>query len=493
MPVVRRIPDNKRRSRTGCIPCRRRRRKCDEQRPQCGSCIGRNVTCEFKEWTFVPGVRSSLRKDGSVQGDNGDDADSSLPIQDSLLSFVESSPAPAEPVFESPVASTARIERLESIHNTTTDVPQPIPSNNNHHQHDGNQIPTPSRWNETVLSEQNSSERQTAMLRFRYQIVPWLDSNAPRSTFGPKIMTLATEKSTIMDIIIWVAMRRSRKTSNSASHESDSHLVQQFQHRLSLEDAFIADVGRSLLALGNFFYTGPSEWANLHSDCVDVRERCQFFESQEEPLKTLDRFHFKTELAASIITTKSPSLQSLPLMNDTFLTSALTPPSIYDDCLTHLAACCHLIHDEIIPLFKRDLDHATSTNTPFTADVYSSAIAVQANLAIHFSALLLLSYKPRLVKLSSIPHRLASRSWHAQKLAKLALWNNFSDQWDPVVVATVVRIARDMTYPSQQEALLSCFQRIGDATKIPLQTEIADLQHFWSSSRHSSAPTNTHP
>ncbi|KAL5593420.1 hypothetical protein FOBRF1_012522 [Fusarium oxysporum] len=537
MPVVRRIPDNKRRSRTGCIPCRRRRRKCDEQRPQCGSCIGRNVTCEFKEWTFVPGVRSSLRKDGSVQGDNGDDADSSLPIQDSLLSFVESSPAPAEPVFESPIASTARIERFESIHNTTTDVPQPIPSNNNHRQHDGNQIPTPSRWNETVLSEQNSSERQTAMLRFRYQIVPWLDSNAPRSTFGPKIMTLATEKSTIMDIIIWVAMRRSRKSSNSASHESDSHLVQQFQDRLSLEDAFIADVGRSLLALGNFFYTGPSDWANLYSDCVDVRERCQFFESQEEPLKTLDRFHFKTELAASIITTKSLSLQSLPLMNDTFLTSALTPPSIYDDCLTHLAACCHLIHDEIIPLFNgivpaqspthesyslvwstwsklwarcvqwfRDrppdmipllespeVDHATSTNTPFIADVYSSAIAVQANLAIHFSALLLLSYKPRLVKLSSIPHRLASRSWHAQKLAKLALWNNFSDQWDPVVVATVVRIARDMTYPSQQEALLSCFQRIGDATKIPLQSEIADLQQFWSSSRHSSAPTNTHP
>ncbi|KAF5722320.1 hypothetical protein FMUND_2831 [Fusarium mundagurra] len=192
-----------------------------------------------------------------------------------LLSFVDSSPAPAEPVFESPIASTARTERLESIHNSTTDVPQPIPPTNTHHQHDGNQIPTPSRWNETVLSEQNSSERQTAMLRFRYQIVPWLDSNAPRSTFGPKIMTLAAEKSTIMDIIIWVAMRRSGRSSSSTSHEGDTHLVQQFQHRLSLEDAFIANIGRSLLAL-------------------DVRERCQFFESQEEPLKTLDRFHFKT-------------------------------------------------------------------------------------------------------------------------------------------------------------------------------------------------------
>lgn len=101
-------------------------------------------------------------------------------------------------------------------------------------------------------------------------------------------------------------------------------------------------------------------------------------------------------------------------MNDTFLTSALTLPSIYDDCLAHLAACCHLIHDEIIPLFNGiapaqspthepyslvwatwsklwarcvqwfhdrppdmipllespEVDHAASTNTPFTAETY---------------------------------------------------------------------------------------------------------------------------
>jgi hypothetical protein len=148
----------------------------------------------------------------------------------------------------------------------------------------------------------------------------------------------------------------------------------------------------------------------------------------------------------------------------------------------------------MVPLLESpEVDaHAATANSPFTADVYSSAIAVQANLTVHYSSLLLLSYKPRLVKLSSTPHRLVSKSWHAQKLAKLALWNNFPDQWDPVVVATVVRIARDMTYSSQQEALLSCFQRIGDATKIPLQREIADLQQFWSSSRHSNAPTNLH-
>jgi hypothetical protein len=240
------------------------------------------------------------------------------------------------------------------------------------------------------------------------------------------------------------------------------------------------------------------------------------------------------ELAASIIASRSPSQSSLPLMDEPLLGPNMSPCQIYDTCLVHLTACCQLIHNKVIPLLNgistiqspthessslvwatwsnlwarcvqwfRDRppdmvpllespEVDTHTNTPFTADVYSSAIAVQANLTIHYSALLLLSYKPRLVKLSSTPHRLVSKSWHAQKLAKLALWNNFPDQWDPVVVATVVRIARDMTYPSQQEALLSCFQRIGDATKIPLQREIADLQQFWSSSRHSNAPTNLH-
>lgn len=168
------------------------------------------------------------------------------------------------------------------------------------------------------------------MLRFRYQIVPWLDSNAPRSTFGPKIMTLAAEKSTIMDIIVWVAMRRSRRSLSSTSHEGDAHLVQQFQQQLSLEDAFIANIGRSLLALGNFFYTGPSEWANLHSDCVEVRERCQFFESQEEPLKTLDRFHFKTGVIFHLMSCKRRAN-----LDQQSLLLPLLPPNLHHYSLYH--------------------------------------------------------------------------------------------------------------------------------------------------------------
>lgn len=240
-------------------------------------------------------------------------------MSDSLLSSGESNTPPADPVFDRTAPRTGRAERLDCTHETTPGIsPSNPPIGNHQPPNDGNQIPTPSRWNETVLSEQYSSERQTAMLRFRYQIAPWLDANAPRSKFGPEMMTLAAQNPVIMEVIIWVAMRRSRKSSSSTDHDGESHrVVHQLSHRLALEDELVADVGQSLLALGNFFHTCPSEWPGLYVGFRDLRERCQFFRSQKEPLRTLDRFHFKTgtsilslgrEMRADIDEQRSPRL-----------------------------------------------------------------------------------------------------------------------------------------------------------------------------------------
>lgn len=49
------------RSRTGCLSCRKRRRKCDEVRPTCGGCQKRQLTCEYTtrvRWTpaKIPGA-----------------------------------------------------------------------------------------------------------------------------------------------------------------------------------------------------------------------------------------------------------------------------------------------------------------------------------------------------------------------------------------------------------------------------------------------------
>lgn len=65
MPVRRQIPESRRRSRKGCLPCRKRHayifyreRKLTqavggEERPSCANCASRNVNCEYGAWTFV--------------------------------------------------------------------------------------------------------------------------------------------------------------------------------------------------------------------------------------------------------------------------------------------------------------------------------------------------------------------------------------------------------------------------------------------------------
>lgn len=36
------------RSRLGCINCRKRKKKCDEIKPICTGCLNRNIVCEYK-------------------------------------------------------------------------------------------------------------------------------------------------------------------------------------------------------------------------------------------------------------------------------------------------------------------------------------------------------------------------------------------------------------------------------------------------------------
>jgi hypothetical protein len=52
------MPDKKRRARTGCLTCRARRVKCDEQVPQCRRCVAANVACAGYEQqrTVIPVV-----------------------------------------------------------------------------------------------------------------------------------------------------------------------------------------------------------------------------------------------------------------------------------------------------------------------------------------------------------------------------------------------------------------------------------------------------
>ncbi|CAG8889860.1 unnamed protein product [Penicillium egyptiacum] len=51
-----------RKSRDGCIPCKRRRVKCDERRPECTNCANRNTVCKYASKASVTSPRSNTEE-----------------------------------------------------------------------------------------------------------------------------------------------------------------------------------------------------------------------------------------------------------------------------------------------------------------------------------------------------------------------------------------------------------------------------------------------
>lgn len=124
-------------------------------------------------------------------------------------------------------------------------------------------------------------------------------------------------------------------------------------------------------------------------------------------------------------------------------------------------------------------DGTDNPGEPFPIDVFTSITALQANLVMHMSAIVLLAQRPRLGEVTGTSHRLKSRSWHIHKIARMLVGNHFHEQWDPIVVAALIFVAREMSHVSQQRAILPCFQAIAHTTNIPVDEDVARLRESW--------------
>lgn len=212
----------------------------------------------------------------------------------------------------------------------------------------------------------------------------------------------------------------------------------------------------------------------------------------------------------------------LPLpLEDAILNDASPTLQSYDECLYCLASSLRLVHHQIIPLlsgfhdaqpqaaglhaFKWDQwsdlwsacmrwfqarphgmepvlessDDRAQQGDSFPLDIYTSATALQANLVMHMSAVVLLAHRPRLGDVAGSSHRLRSRSWHIQKVARMLAGNHFHEQWDPIAIAALLFVAREMSHASQQEALLFCLQEVARTTQIPVERDVASLRECW--------------
>jgi hypothetical protein len=131
-----------------------------------------------------------------------------------------------------------------------------------------------------------------------------------------------------------------------------------------------------------------------------------------------------------------------------------------------------------------DPDHASS----FPILIFTTPMALVANAVYHITSLLLLTHKPRLLKSLPGPRCFTSHIWHAQSIAGIVTSNDSPEQWDPILVSSLLLIAREMTHESQQAVLLERLRRITAATGINLEQETAELQSAWRIARFDEEP-----
>lgn len=163
------------------------------------------------------------------------------------------------------------------------------------------------------------------------------------------------------------------------------------------------------------------------------------------------------------------------------LSTAIVPPADWMAIWTG----CQMWYSERTPDSRpiMDMGEALSSNptaAAFPMQLYTNVSAIQANVAYHMAAILLLENKPRLLTGPGLPRgHFASRQWHARMIAGIAMSNSFPEQWDPIFVAALLYIGRGLTSTAQQDAFKICFETITTTVGIRLDEEVAELWAIW--------------
>lgn len=145
--------------------------------------------------------------------------------------------------------------------------------------------------------QQRSMNRQSALLRFRYQVVPWIESNNCKSMFGPAIMTLACDSKIVSDCISACVQMRDQSLVSGNTTPAGLAVPSRLLDQLARDNSFPANVGHALLTISSVFCAPPSEWASIVSTCTARLTESVLsggeFELTLEPLKSLLRLQLK--------------------------------------------------------------------------------------------------------------------------------------------------------------------------------------------------------
>ncbi|KXG52122.1 uncharacterized protein PGRI_084060 [Penicillium griseofulvum] len=385
---------------------------------------------------------------------------------------------------------------------------------------------------------------ETDLLRhFRYHVGPWIDTGDPELPFGLQVLLLSrTNRALQAAVLALSAGQRLLVTSpNSKDLESNQQFRKEAEESLALEYDLARYAGYTLLLLQDALPAGPQQWRSL---LVHKIEHISDFASRavgEEVGDALLWLCFRLDLAGSISSSKPPLMpfRSLLRRDGTSLhhPQSMQPQSVnsaYKHILSLLGHCLSLIHggpemssphevespdlaafpslrqshslsqwtflwsdcqkwynerpvnvQQIVDIRGSEADQIDPDHdSSFPILIYTTPMALVANAVYHMISLLLLTHKPRLLKSLPGPRSVTSHIWHAQSIAGIAASNDSPEQWDPILVASLLTIAKEMTHESQQAVLLERFSRITATTGIKLDRETNELQAAWNLARY---------
>ncbi|KAK5064972.1 hypothetical protein LTR84_000807 [Exophiala bonariae] len=505
--------ERSKRVKTGCLTCRTRRRKCDEQKPKCANCIGKSLSCRYgPNLTFVPSKLQELIAPGSTRPSSpaspvvptlqtaiSPSGNQHTPTQDDIGFDIDT---PGElgnfsAGLEFQLGSTisAHVDSVQSSNNLLVEDPQP------RYQPAEHLVP------QIDANPHRKKYELELFTYYRYHVAPVLDLGLGSLAYGVGAVLDSIASETIYHAILAVASLHRAVLRSPAQHVDEatgiisSHLAQQSieasttRHCLSSKALLL---WRTLLStpVRSWSCVGPSVLEHLNCG-VEFLEDWQLLTRLHlatvladlataqpvnltpAPLNTIDgkeSEHLKQLSVALWNLEQSVALQNPPSPNS--INERFPLAQRWLDRWRKLQNWYHARSDDMQPIVEVREEEMSQFQLKetliFPCIVFSNACAVVANVVHHVNAVILLRNKPRLTKITGQPKSSTSLLWHANRTVGIISSAADAKTWDPVLIAALVCITRQFSHPEQIRAIQDTMARIQTISGVHVQMKFQD-------------------
>ncbi|KAI0451297.1 hypothetical protein F5B21DRAFT_487483 [Xylaria acuta] len=498
---LQRLKQRHTRTRSGCERCRGQRRKCDERRPRCGRCVnaGANTLCKYVLHVSFKDKNSQTLP--NYIGPSSLVSSASLNKYPTIEFIVDDGPRPTKPTEYSPNSVDSRqIDNKGS----PTKVSRSLPG-----------LDVAEGW--PLVGRSPLSSTEVELLKYySHHVAPWLDVYDQSKTFGYYVTKLAMASPCLLEILLQITAvfsgrpleivtRRGagifhlRAMSNPAGAESPSSA-------LRMIGCFV--LARTL----PFVDTVPDTWErNFHGngailyfnkfDFLETTQRQMWVAFLTLILRLEIAYYLMNEEAPVWIPELTHQIQAQLRTNGTtgsksqeILDASLRCLQLLVDVMSFGFPVLQTSHEVTTPTVSRasrpdkwkelmdrlyawhagrpsDLEPLTELENPedtFPTVIFASGAGISSNTVYHTAMLLLLSNKPLSTSFDGQGRKLEmdatqmSPQWHAHRICGIAINSEpeYTNCWDPVMIAAFSLAARRMTHRPQQYDILNCLGRL---------------------------------